>query len=959
MSVKSEKEIEDDLVKQLEGLGYESVKIPDEIALIANFRNQLNKHNRKTLQEVPFTDAEFAQIMTELGKNRSVFDASKFIRDKFLLFRDDGTKVHIEFANTREWCQNLFQVTQQTTMINGYTIRYDVVLLINGLPLVHIELKKTGISLLEAYGQVVRYQKQASSLFKYAQLYIISNGVNTRYMANNPVLPEFQNLFTWSDKDNVKANELHKFADTFLEKCFLAKMLFQYIVFHETSRRLMVLRPYQVFAVEKLVGIVAVNALPKNGFIWHTTGSGKTLTAFKASQILVNIPHVDKVLFVVDRNDLDDQTQREFNAFSPGSVDGTDNTNMLIRQLKDPSVKLIITTIQKLNNAVKRSAPAFRERVANQRTVLLFDECHRTQFGDTHDRIDDFFKQKNMFGFTGTPIFAVNSVNKKTTKDLFGEQLHEYLIKDAINDGSVLGFSVEYVGTEALETVQGQSVEAYLEENGTLPEPPVLPSYKSEAWRQHVVEYIIRHHKHKTVQSKTGYAFNSIFAVSSVASAIEYYKEFRKAIRDGRTELKVATVFTYDPNGLPDYASFLSEEDTETGEVAGDDPIPASARDMLEAAMQDYNKEFGTNYSLKNEGGFSAYYMNVQKNMKEKRIDVLIVVNMLLTGFDSKTLNTLYVDKNLRYHSLLQAFSRTNRVLDRTKTHGNIVCFRPLKQYVDESIALYADRDASTLVIRRPYHELRDILLEQTQALRTIAETPETVDSIQSEVGKVEFATAFSELLTTYNEINMYSNFSTDEPWGLDVQEFLEYKTKYLDLKSLADRLRDNPDEADNPLVQFDFNLVSLQTDNIDVDYILALLADLKREEGAEEALANDIAHIRRLVHASPNLAPKKDLMDKYLDEEVIPVEKALPPLKDFTVFLAEQRERTIETEATELGVPVHEFNRACNRFAYDGILDKEALLKISTYNDRGFLERQAWKKRLKYSVSMIHSVFG
>ena len=691
MATQSEAALEECLIKKLVENGYEHVEIKDEQELKRNLKSQLEKFNKVKLEE-----DEFDKILIHL-ESGTIFDKAKKLRDKYELRRNDKL-IYIEFLNKKDWCKNLFQVTSQVTMKKKYENRYDVTILINGLPLVQIELKKRGVELKVAFNQVNRYRMHSyKGLFNYIQIFVISNGVNTKYYANNKDL-SFKYTFFWKDRNNRNISNLNEFAETFLEKCHLSKMIAKYMVLNETNKALMVLRSYQYYAVEAILD-KALNT-KQNGYVWHTTGSGKTLTSFKVSQILAGEESIDKIIFVVDRKDLDYQTTTEFNSFAPDSVDGTINTHVLLEQLLD-STKMIVTTIQKLTRAVERHKTRLQS-VKDQKIILMFDECHRSQFGEMHKKITEYFTNLQYFGFTGTPIFSVNANNNRTTKDIFGEKLHTYVIKDAIKDENVLGFSVEYLGKYRNKSNLDIEVEAIdtkevMESNDRL---------------EKIVDYIIANHDKKTFKRE----FNGIFAVNSIEVLTKYYEIFKRKDHD----LKIATIFSYNNNE----------------EIKGAE----HSRDKLERYIEDYNEMFGTNFST---DLFNAYYVDVSKRAKDKQIDILLVVNMFLTGFDNKYLNTLYVDKNLQYHGLVQAYSRTNRVLNEKKKHGNIVCFRNLKKVTDEAIKLYSNENSSETVLMKPYMEYVDDFNKVLEEFRKITTKMEDIDELASEKEEKEFVKIF------------------------------------------------------------------------------------------------------------------------------------------------------------------------------------------------------------------------
>ena len=625
-------------------MGYEKVHVSNEDELLANLKLQLQKHNQTT-----FSDSEFTQIINEIRKG-SIIEKAQKLREKYSLVRDDGTTKYIEFLDVINWCQNLFQVTHQISQEGKYKNRYDVTLLINGFPLVQIELKRRGLEIKEAFNQINRYQRHSfgfnSTLFNYVQVFIISNGVNTKYYANNKK-QSFKQTFYWADENNKLMTNLGQFTKYFLEKCHISKMICKYIVISASQKSMMILRPYQYYAVEKIID--RVKNSNKNGYIWHTTGSGKTLTSFKTAQILMSLEEVDKVVFVVDRKDLDSQTTLEFNKFCEGSVDSSDNTKILVDQFLDKyknkkgqhkASNLIVTTIQKLNNAInKQRYLKSMETIKDKKIVFIFDECHRSQFGQTHKNITRFFTNSQLIGFTGTPILAKNAAKnqfgKRTTVELFDEMLHKYVITDAISDGNVLKFAIEYIQTfKEKDSTNDEQVENI----------DIQEVYESDERISKVVDYIIDNHSRKTHSKK----FNAIFCVGgsqkSTDVLIKYYEQFKAKKHD----LKIATIFSYSANEDDKDANGINEEEIDVDTKN----INVHTREKLDEYIQDYNKMFNTSFSTKDSKSFYNYYNDISKRTKEKEIDILLVVNMFLTGFDSKTLNTIYVDKNLKYHGL-------------------------------------------------------------------------------------------------------------------------------------------------------------------------------------------------------------------------------------------------------------------------------------------------------------------
>ena len=805
MPVQSEAALENGLIATLQQMNYEYVQIEEEKNLRTNFKSQLEKHNRKRLEEIgrtEFTEAEFEKILIYLeGGTR--FEKAKKLRDLFPLELDDGERLWVEFLNRTHWCQNEFQVSNQITVEGRKKCRYDVTILINGLPLVQIELKRRGVELKQAYNQIQRYHKTSfHGLFDYVQLFVISNGVNTRYFANNPN-SGYKFTFNWTDADNVPFNELEKFATSFFDKCTLGKIIGKYIVLHEGDKCLMVLRPYQFYAVEKILD--RVKNSNNNGYIWHTTGAGKTLTSFKAAQLVAELDDVDKVMFVVDRHDLDTQTQSEYEAFEPGAVDSTDNTDELVKRLHGNS-KIIITTIQKLNAAVSKQWYSRRiEEIRHSRIVMIFDECHRSHFGDCHKNIVRFFDNTQIFGFTGTPIFVENAVDGHTTKEIFGNCLHKYLIKDAIADENVLGFLVEYYHGNA--DVDNANQNRMTE----------------------IAKFILNNFNKSTFDGE----FDALFAVQSVSTLIRYYKIFKSL----NPKIRIGAVFTY--------ASNSSQDDALTGMNTGSYVSESTGEaDELQAIMDDYNDMFGTSFTTEN---FRAYYDDVNLRMKKKKtdmkpLDLCLVVGMFLTGFDSKKLNTLYVDKNMDYHGLLQAFSRTNRVLNEKKRFGKIVCFRDLKSNVDASIKLFSNSNNLEDIVRPPFNEVKKNYQELTTNFLEQYPTPSSIDLLQSEKDKKQFILAFRDVIKKHAEIQVYDEFEEDAAdLGMTEQQFMDFRSKYLDIYDTfaggckPSEENQTPDEdtestetsTESGIDDIDFCLELLHSDIINVTYILELIADL------------------------------------------------------------------------------------------------------------------------------------
>ena len=850
MPVQSEAALENGLIDTLQKMNYEYVHIEEEKNLSANFKKQLEKHNKKKLEELgrtEFTESEFEKILIYLeGGTR--FEKAKKLRDLFPLELESGERLWVEFLNRTHWCQNEFQVSNQITVEGRKKCRYDVTILINGLPLVQIELKRRGVELKQAYNQIQRYHKTSfHGLFDYIQLFVISNGVNTRYFANNPN-SGYKFTFNWTDAANVPFNDLEKFATVFFDKCTLGKIIGKYIVLHEGDKCLMVLRPYQFYAVEKILD--RVENSNDNGYIWHTTGAGKTLTSFKAAQLVSELDDVDKVMFVVDRHDLDTQTQAEYEAFEPGAVDSTDNTDELVKRLHSNS-KIIITTIQKLNAAVSKQWYSSRiEEIRHSRIVMIFDECHRSHFGDCHKNIVKFFDNTQIFGFTGTPIFVENAVDGHTTKEIFGNCLHKYLIKDAIADENVLGFLVEYYhGNEDVDNADQDRM-------------------------TEIAKFILNNFNKSTFDGE----FDALFAVQSVPMLIRYYKIFKSL----NPKIRIGAVFTYAANS--------NQDDEQTGMNTGGFASESTGEaDELQAIMDDYNNMYGTSFTTEN---FRAYYDDINLRMKKKKadmkpLDLCLVVGMFLTGFDSKKLNTLYVDKNMEYHGLLQAFSRTNRVLNEKKRFGKVVCFRDLKSKVDEAIKLFSNGTPLEDIVRNPFDEVKRDYQELTKDFLEHYPEPHFVDYLQSENDKKQFILAFRDIIKKHAEIQIYNEFEKEaNDLGMTEQQFMDFRSKYLDIydsfaakpteqpsayKAQEDEsgMASEPDPSENDatgLGDIDFCLELLHSDIINVAYILELIADLNPySEDYEERRK----HIIDTMIKDAELRSKAKLIDGFIQKNV------------------------------------------------------------------------------------------
>lgn len=887
----SEAKLENRMIEQLRKQGYSYIEINDVKELEKNFRRQVNLHNKVELNGRDLSNKEFEKLMIKIS-GKSIFQSAKELRQKHDIIRDDGTVAYIELFNTKEWCKNIFQVTHQTTVEGKYVNRYDVTILINGLPLIQIELKRRGIDMKEAFDQIKRYKNHSyNGLYRFIQLFVISNGVDTKYFANGDQELNYGFTFYWTDVNNDRITNLEQFCTFFLDRCHVAKMIARYMIINETEKMLMVMRPYQVYAVENIVDR-AINT-SNNGYVWHTTGSGKTITSFKTSQILSLEPSINQVFFLVDRKDLDKQTLDEFNKFDPGCVDMTNETFKLVQQIKDSTKPLIITTIQKMANACSNPRYAtVMEKYKDKKTVFIIDECHRSQFGDMHKQIAKTFTNAQYFGFTGTPRFEENkSQDGRSTADIFEKCLHTYLIKDAINDGNVLGFSVDYVKTieSSIDDSNDERVQTIDTDEVFIDDTRIIM----------VAQHIIEHHNIKTRDRK----YNSLFAVSSIPMLTKYYDTFKKLDHN----LKIGAIFTFGAN-----------ENLDNKEE--------HSRDVLERIIKDYNKMYNTNFTT---NSFDAYFRDVCKKIKNTDIDIVIVVDMLLTGFDAKRLNTLYIDKPLKFHSLIQAFSRTNRVESDTKPFGNIVCYDlPSKFRVDEAVKLFSQTDRTDTVIMAPYSDYLEKYIKAVNYLQTIAPNIDSIQELEQEGNEEnlkKFILAFREVakilvsLKTFNEFDM-----NDEKMPMASQMFEDYKSKYYEIyRKLA-----TSKEKSSILSDISFSLELIQTDKINVSYILNLIrnVDLTNEEQKQKDI-DDIES--KLVNVTDDeLFLKLDLIKRFLSN-VLPTLKPEDSIDDaFNSHMNKERQKEIEKFAKENDIDLEVLQAVIDEFEYSGIFPNEMIGK-------------------------------
>ena len=867
------------------GQGYEYLRIRDEKSLILNLRKQL-----EILNNYQFTDSEWERFFKQsiAPSDEGIVEKSRRIQTDHIqnLKRDDGTTKNIVLIDKKNIHNNRTQVINQYVADEGtYKNRYDVTILVNGLPLVHVELKRRGVPLKEAFNQIDRYQNDSfwsgCGLFEYVQIFVISNGTNTKYYSNTTreghlkeinestrrrgrkTSNSFEFTSFWADGKNRIIPDLVDFTKTFFSRHVLLSILTRYCVF-TSEDLLLVMRPYQIAATERILNRIEVSTnykkmgtLEAGGYIWHTTGSGKTLTSFKTAQLASRLGYVDKVLFVVDRKDLDYQTMKEYDRFEKGAANGNNSTAILTRQLGDPNARIIVTTIQKLEIFVKKNK---EHEVYNKHVVLIFDECHRSQFGEMHTLITKSFKKYHLFGFTGTPIFTVNSVSGKnptlrTTQDAFGDRLHTYTIINAINDQNVLPFNIDYVKTlRAADDISDEPVQG-IETEGILLSPERVSL---------VTQYILDHYDQKTFagtsykyRGRTVSGFNSIFAVSSIPAAKAYYREFKEQLKSTGRSLRIATIYSYAANGDDQGQEILDAGSLST------EGLDTTDREFLEDAIKDYNLAFNTNFSTDGDS-FQNYYKDLSQRMKNREIDILIVVNMFLTGFDATTLNTLWVDKFLQMHGLIQAFSRTNRILNSVKKYGNIVCFRNLRKQVEAAISLFGDQGACSTVLLRPfedyYHGYEDEngkhvngYLDQVE--RLLEEFPIS-EQIVGETRAKQFIALFGAILRLRNILVAFDKFEGD--MTLSERQLQDYKSKYLDIYQELKK----PKQKVQITLDVVFEMELVRQDEINIDYILAMVAKYhdKNDRGKEI-----LVDLERAIGSSMNLRSKKELIMKFI----------------------------------------------------------------------------------------------
>ena len=885
MAYQSEAELEMQFIEQLNNQGYSTVSIPDYDALLDNFKVQFAEFNKDKIDK-SFSAKEWERIFNIID-GKSVFQSAKILRDKFVLERDDGTKTYLSFFD-QDASKNIFQVTHQTTVVGKYVNRYDVTLLVNGLPLIQVELKRRGVDIREAINQVMRYKKHSyKGLYHFIQIFVVSNGVDTKYFSNSDKDLLYSLAFFWTDSDNIRITNLKDFSIAFLARDHIIKMMTRYTILNDTDKALMVMRPYQVYAVEALVRQATLTN--RNAFIWHTTGAGKTLTSFKTAQILSSNPNIKKVIFLVDRRDLDSQTTEEFNKFEAGSVDVTDRTDVLVKQMRDKNRQLIVTTMQKMANAVKRPQYAkTMEAYKNEKVVFIVDECHRSQFGEMHKDIVRHFQNAQLFGFTGTPRFEVNGKTNgkitQTTEMLFGECLHTYLIKDAIFDNNVLGFHIEYI-----KTMEGNFD---WEDPTTADAIDVGELYLSDERMSLIANHIIQNHRAKTRNKQ----YTALFAVSSIPALIKYYDIFKMIKHD----LNIGAIFSYGQN--------------EDGEGKSE-----HSRDALERIIKDYNQMYDTNFSTDT---FTAYHKDISdrvKGKKTKQLDILIVVNMFLTGFDSKPLSVLYVDKELKYHDLLQAYSRTNRVEKETKPFGIIICYRNLKKQTDDALTLFSKTNDTQGIIVPSYDFFVQKFNELVVRLKECAPSPASIDVMQDENQQKRFVEIFRELTKYLQSLRTFIEFSLDkDKLDMTEQEYEDYKSKY---RMLYAQMRQKRDVV-SVLADVDFCIELMESDRINVAYIMNLIRNIHFDDKAKKNY--DIRHIKEELSRTdnPRLLRKVEILQAFLDKVVIHLNSADEIDAAYNEFENKEKQREIEEFAGKEELNFNVLADIISEYEFSGVLD-------------------------------------
>lgn len=876
----SEKELEDGMIRDLESQGYERFYGKTSEELYKNLKIQIERLNK-----VAFTDKEWERFLVEYldCPNDGMIEKTRKIQENYIydFIFDDGHLKNIKIIDKKNIHNNILQVCNQIKQKGKHKNRYDVTVLVNGLPLVHIELKKRGVSLHEAFSQIDRYGKESfnaeNSLYKFVQIFVISNGTYTRYFANTTAQNKNHYEFTceWADAKNKVIRDLKDFTATFFEKRTILEVLTKYCVF-DSNNTLLIMRPYQIAATERILWKIESSYQNKKsgkieagGFIWHTTGSGKTLTSFKTAKLATELEYIDKVFFVVDRKDLDYQTMKEYQKFQPDSVNGSKDTKELKRSIEKQDNKIVVTTIQKLNEFVKKNPS---HEIYDKHCVIIYDECHRSQFGDAQKNIRKSFKNYYQFGFTGTPIFPENALGSDTTAGIFGAQLHSYVITDAIRDKKVLKFKVDYNDIRAkFKAAETETDDKKLKE---LEKRMLLHPERISK----VVEYILKVYNTKThrneyynIKQKRLNGFNAIFAVQSVEAAKLYYEEFQKQQENFPEEkrLKVMTIYSFAANEERNAIGDIPDENFEPS------AMESTAKEFLDKVISDYNDYFKTNFST-NGNEFQNYYKDLSKKVKDKKIDILIVVGMFLTGFDAPTLNTLFVDKNLRYHGLIQAFSRTNRILNKVKTFGNIVCFRDLEKATKNAIKTFGDENSVNIILEKSYNDYINGFKDEETGKSVkgyidlcneiVKKFPKPVE-IEKNQDKKEFAELFGELLKTENILKNFDEFENFEKIISD-RQMQDMKSVYVDIcEEIRNAGKDDQNNSNEQGIDFsdiEFQIDLLKTDEINLDYILELILEKTKEHDDIETLKSEI---RRIIRTSLGTRAKENLVINFINK--------------------------------------------------------------------------------------------
>lgn len=994
-----EKEFIQDLINQ----GYENPNLNTTETLLANARVQL-----QALNSMEFSDSEWTRFLEEyLDKpSDNLIDKTRKIHENYIydFVFDDGHIQNIYLVDKKNIARNKVQVIKQFEQKGTHANRYDVTILVNGLPLVQVELKKRGVAIREAFNQVHRYTKESlnssNSLFKYLQIFVISNGTDSRYFANTVERNKnsFDFTMNWAKADNTLIKDLKDFTTTFFERRALLNVLLTYSVF-DTSDTLLIMRPYQIAATERMLWKISSSYQAKNwskvesgGYIWHTTGSGKTLTSFKAARLATELNFIDKVFFVVDRKDLDFQTMKEYQRFSPDSVNGSDSTAGLKRNLEKNDNKIIVTTIQKLNNLMKTESDL---AIYQKQVVFIFDEAHRSQFGEAQKNLNKKFKKFYQFGFTGTPIFPVNALGAETTASVFGRELHSYVITDAIRDEKVLKFKVDYNDVRA----QFKSIETEIDEK-KLTAAENKKAFLHPARIKEVSQYILKNFRIKTHRNQgTNKGFNAMFAVSSVDAAKYYYEELNCLQKESEKPLRIATIFSYAAN----------EEQSAIGEIVDENFEPtaldSSAKEFLTAAINDYNAMFKTSFGVESKE-FQNYYRDLAKRVKSKEIDLIIVVGMFLTGFDAPTLNTLFVDKNLRYHGLMQAFSRTNRIYDATKTFGNIITFRDLETATVDAITLFGDKNTKNVVLEKSYKEylegFTDIATGHARrgfidVVNDLNEKFPNPDEIVTEKDKKEFSKLFGEYLRVENILQNYDEFTNLKAFKTidinDAEAIQEFKEAYFvsdsdiavmqeinllpertiqDYRSTYNDIRDwlrrekSGKEAEESNIDWDdvvFEIDLLKSQEINLDYILELIFEHNKKNKDKATL---IEEIRRVIRASIGNRAKESLVVDFINEtDLETIQDKANVIDSFFKYAQEKQKKEASELITDENLNEEEAKRYITaslkrEFANENGTELNAILpKMSPLNPQYLTKKQSVFQKISFFVDKFKGVGG